>query len=187
MKKTILTVIALSLSFTLQAQEKPDQKDAKTKMEAFEAKTGSVLIKGIQEMGTINGTGTVTISCREFMDATSGKREYGITVRVKESGRLERSNTTLIDYDEIDSLLKGIDYISKIDKTATQLSGFEAVYNTKGDLRVISFSTRDGDIETAIQSGSIGSTTAYLTQGQLKHFRGYIQDAKTKIDEIKAK
>jgi len=39
----------------------------------------------------------------------------------------QQEDNTYIDYDEMDSLLKGIDYLSKVDFTGTSLTGFEAV------------------------------------------------------------
>lgn len=188
LKPLVISLGALGL-FTLiaSAQEaKPTQKEPKTKLEAFEAKTGMVIIKGLQDIGTVTGMGTVTVGCREFTDGNTGRKEYGITIEVKSSGRFERTDTTLIDYDEIESLLKGIDYISKVDKSATPLTLFEAIYKTKGDLRVTTFNgSPSGVIEAAVQSGYMGSATAYLSLDQLSKFRALIENAKTKLDSIK--
>jgi hypothetical protein len=49
-----------------------------------------------------------------------------------------------VDYDEIDSLLKGIDSMSMADRNSIPLTNFEAVYETKGALSVFTYSTGNG-------------------------------------------
>lgn len=127
-------VMFLSVAVLAFAQETPDASKSPpaTKLEAFSARTGIVLIKAFSTVGAVNGMGTVTIDAREFRDASNPKlREYGIAIAVKESGRLERENTSYIDFDEIDSLLAGIEYISKIDNSITTMQEFEGEYRTK--------------------------------------------------------
>lgn len=186
---SLITAILICGLFPLTpfAQEsKSGAKEPKTKLEAFEAQTGTVLIKGIGEIGSITGTGSIEVDCREFTDAGTTQKRYGITVEVAESGRFARPVTSFVDYDEIDSLLKGIDYISKIDNSVTSLSNFEAVYKTKGELRVTTFSSKKGEkIRAAVQTGSIVSATSFLSLDQLAKFRGMIAEAKSKLDSIK--
>jgi hypothetical protein len=80
-----------------------------TKLEKFQGRTGAVIIKGFTRMGLMTGTGgSVEVSSMEFTDAQTGRKEQGVLIEIKESGRLSRSGRSYIDYDEIDSLLKGI-------------------------------------------------------------------------------
>ena len=109
---------------------------------------------------------------------------YGLTVDVKEDSRLEREERAYVDYDEIDSLIKGIDYISKIDIGQTKLKNFEAHYRTKGELDVITFNGSRG-MTAAVAVGRISAVRAYLTQEKLKEFRQLVLDAKTTIDQIR--
>jgi hypothetical protein len=159
--------------------------EGKTNLETFQAKTGAVIIKGFTRQGSIRGVGgTVEVSNREFIDAQTGKKAYGVVVEVKESGRLERSNRSFIDYDEIDSLLKGIDYIAKIDSTVTKLKNFEAQYTTKGEFSVTVFNDAEG-LQVAITSGRFGGVSMYLKLEELVNFRKLITDAKAGLDEIR--
>jgi len=133
-------MMALSLNAAAQAPSQTQPDKPQTKIETFQARTGTVLIKNYSTIGTVSGLGgSVTVTSFEFVDPQSAKREYGIGVEATESGRLERSARSYVDYDEIDSLLKGIDYVSKIDVTQTKLSNFEAHYRTKGGSRYIRF------------------------------------------------
>jgi len=85
----------------------------------------------------------------------------GIVIDVKESGTYERSDRSFIDYDEIDSLFKGIDYISKVKPENTRLANFEAIYATKGDLKVVTFSSSGK--EAAAKPALIPSNTGRNT------------------------
>ena len=112
----ILSVAVPALSI---AQQAGDQEKAKTKLEAFVAQDGVVVIRGFSKVGDIRGQfgSSLVVETKEFTNAGSGKREHGITVQVKEAGRLERDHTSFVDFDEIPSLLKGLEYIGKVDKS----------------------------------------------------------------------
>ena len=86
-----------------------------------------------------------------------------------------------VDYDEIDSLVKGIDSISKANRNSTPLTNFEAVYETKGALSVFTYSTGSG-IHLAVSSGICGKVTARLETSDLNQLQTLIQNAKASID-----
>jgi hypothetical protein len=186
----VLTVIVLSSVVVRgRAQDQNTTREPKTKIEAFEAQSGSVVIRGFSKIGEMKGVygGNLTVQSIEFVNAATGKREYGITVDVKETDHLERSNRSFIDYDEIDSLVKGIDYVLKTDKSVTKLDNFQADYRTKGDLHISIFSTPGSNNETmaSLESGSIGSTSMFLKISDVQKFREFITAAKAKLDTIK--
>jgi hypothetical protein len=159
----------------------------KTKLQAFQAKTGSVVILGFSSVASIPGLygASTDIEAREMTDATSGSRTSGLRVEVKEGGTLERTETSYIDYDELGALLSGIDYIAKIDHNPTKLADFQAEFTTKGDLRVATFSSGDGKTLVAVKAGTIGGATAYYDMSQLRLFRGSVAKAKALLDSIK--
>ena len=115
MKLHALAFATLTLALPCPAQDqKSEQAPPKTKLQAFDALAGAVIIKGYSKIGAVAGMGQVSIDAKEFTNASSGRSEYGITIQVKEAGRLEREDTSFIDYEEIDSLLAGIDYVKAI-------------------------------------------------------------------------
>lgn len=177
-------ILAISASaFALTAQESVEHPKPTTKLEAFQSKTGTVIVRGFSTVGTIRGLGgTVTIDAREFRDASSPAiKTTGISITIKELSRIERENTSFIDYDEIDALIRGIDYIAKATKDITSLSNFEAEYRTKGDFRVVVFNDSNGGMSLALSSGRIGRTNAYLKLSDITEFRRLILDAKSKL------
>ena len=92
-----------------------------TKIEIFEARTGTVIVRGSVLIGSMSAqTGTVSVRAKESVEAGSGRKEYGIAVGMQEGGRPE--DATVIDYDELDSFLNGIDYIRKANPSMTSLA-----------------------------------------------------------------
>ena len=160
---------------------------AKTKLEAFEAQEGVVIIQGFSRMGELKGVygGSVAVLAKEFTHATTGKRESGIVIDVKEGGRIERNNRSFIDYDEIGALVKGLEYIGKADKSVTKLESFQVDYRTKGDLKVSTFNTPGGEVMVAVSSGRIGATSVHFKFADLNALHGLISGAKERLDAAK--
>jgi hypothetical protein len=184
----ILSVIIVSSPVAAQEPVETEL-EPRTKLEAFQARTGIVIIKGFSRIGLAAGLeGTsIEIETREFRDAASNSREYGITVEVREAGNAGRRSLSYIDYDEIDPLLKGLEYLSKIDNSVTQLNRFEADYRTRGDLLVTTASSRGGVITLAITSGRFRRATSFFRLEDLKVIRGLIIEAKNQLDAIQQK
>jgi len=174
-------LICSAVSF---AQDQAERKAPATKLEAFQSRTGVVLIRGYSEVGSLRGMGgDVSVDAREFRDGSNpnSPKTTGISITVKETGRLERENTSYIDVDEIDSLVKGIEYISKVSKDVTTLDLFEVDYRTKGDLRITVFNSSRGEISASVSSGTIGRTNAFIKLAELDKLRNLILTAKSKI------
>ena len=188
MRKILLaTILTIPLIAVAQEQADATKVPPATKLEAFSARTGIVLVKGFTNLGTVNGMGRVSIDVREFRDASNPKSaQYGVAFEVKESGRLERENTSYIDEDEIDSLIRGLDYISKIDRSVTTFGNFEAQYRTKGDLSLVVFSGSGGEISLAVSSGRIGRTRAFLKLADIEQIRTLLGEAKKATASAKA-
>lgn len=165
-------------------QSAPVEKETKTKLEAFQAQTGAVVIKGYSRIGKFSALGSVEVTAMEFTDAATDKKQTGVAIEIKESGRLENTDRSFIDYDEVDSLLKGIDYISKATADVTKLDQFEATYKTKGYFKATTYSS-SGKINVAISSGYIRPATAFLSLQQLGELRAMIAQAKQKLDSVK--
>lgn len=160
---------------------KPNQ--PKTKIEAFDGKTGAVIVRGFTTIGVVRGEmnlGDVRVEAVEIIEATSGSKVFGVKIDVEKDDRGGTENASFVDFDEIDSLLKGIDYISKLDTSATQMKTFQADYRTKDGLAVSTFSKTNGSVGTAVTAGE--TATVFLSREDLIEFRSFIAQAKSQID-----
>jgi len=156
-----------------------------TRLEAFDTNTDTVIVKATAPIGTVAAHGgEVSVRCREITDAGTGRRESGIIIDIAYGAQLE--GTTLIDYDELDSLLDGLDYLGKLDWSVTPLPDFSAAYTTKGGFRAEAHgSRRTGNIEFAVRSTRIIAPRFVLSRDQLGQLRSLVEQAKAKLDSLR--
>ena len=156
-----------------------------TKLEAFETNTDTVIIKATAPIGTVPAHGgEVSVRCREITDAGTGRRESGIVVDITFGGPMEAG--LLIDYDELDSLLDGMEYLGKLDWSVTSLPDFHAVYTTKGGFRAgARGSRRTGNIEFDVRNTRVNSPRLPLSRDQLGQLRSLVEQAKAKLDSLR--
>ena len=183
MRKFKLTSIALAagllLAFTGQAQ---DTNTLKTEIQVFEAQTGTVIIKGFTLVGSVSAAaGTVSVMAKESTDTANRVKLYGMAVVFDSNQEREMA---VIDYNELDSLLDGIDYLGKITANASPMTGFEAGLTTKSGFRVIAFSSRrKGTIQYFLQFS--GSSRISLLPEQLTQFENLVSQAKAALDSLR--
>ena len=158
-----------------------------TKMEALASRSGFVVVLGFSSIGTVNGMyGTsVEVQARETRLPQTDTVAYGAWVRVTEAGSYEKKSASYVDYDEIDPLLRGIDFITRADRSVTRLGSFQAEYRTQGDLTVSTFSSSSGEVLAGITSGEISSAQAFFPLSQLNLVRGLLARAKEVLDSIR--
>lgn len=157
----------------------------KTKLEALEAGTGTLIIRGAAWIGTVSAKGgAVSVRCREVTDTVSGRREYGLAIGVTETGHPEAA--TLIDDDEIGALMSALDTLNKLDWSVTSLSNFAAVYTTRGELTLAALGRqRQSSIEYAVRGAYPGVATVSLSRDQLSQLQHLVAQAKEKLDSIR--
>jgi hypothetical protein len=98
----------------------------------------------------------------------------------------QRRDFLIVDYDEMDSLVSGIDYLGKISYDATALQSFDAGFTTRSGVRIAAFSTvRQGGIHTYLQFGDAPRIS--LASDQLAQFENLIAQAKSSLDALKNK
>jgi hypothetical protein len=163
---------------------------SKTKLESLEEIPETVIIRGMTPIGSISskaatGTGNVTVRTREVIDVGSDRREYGIAIGVAEGSHPHETIT--VDYEEIASLLNAIDYLNKLDWSATSLKRFDAVYTMKSSLRIAALARqRSSPIEFAVRTCRLNETTVLLSRDQLAQLRGFIEQARIQLDTLRS-
>ena len=70
----------------------------------------------------------------------------------------------------------------------TPLPDYDVGYTTGGWLRLVVYTSikRPGTTQTALQSGHASRTRILLSSDQLAEFQNLIQQAKTKLDSLRA-
>jgi len=162
----------------------------KTAIERFTTKYGAAIVRGQTDLGTIygdfaGGGASVRLTALELINAESGERAYGLAVHVTQND--VRNNSSFVDFDEIDSLIAGFDYIKRVQKTVTSLSEFEADYRTKGDLQLAVVDRADGRRIYGVSSGAIAGSMVALSEDTAGKFREMLVRGKSMLDSAKAR
>jgi hypothetical protein len=182
---SLLFLLASAVAVSAQdAQPSPTPEEFQTKLESLMSEIGAVIVKGFTRVGSMNGSrGAAFVTAWEVTEARSGRKALGVTVEVSDStqNRPDFEERAYIDYDELAPLLKGIDYILKLDDKATKLSRYEAQYQTRGGLVLVTFSTPDGS-RTAISTWGGRRPRFVLRQTGLAEFKNLLESAKDVLD-----
>ena len=158
--------------------------EGRNKLEALELKYETLLVKGFARITTVEING-IRIDAVDVRDTRTGERAMGIVVYIREAGERPRDARAMIDYNEIDPLLKAIDTASKIGEGETRLVGFEGRYKTLGDLEMVVFRQTRTGIAVTLTAGICDKVTESLSLDELGKFRAMIAEAKMRLDEIK--
>ena len=92
----------------------------------------------------------------------------------------------MIDYEEIEGLVKIVDTMIKADDNVTKLSHFEERYRTRGDFEEMVFKQQTGtSVAAAIEGGFFDRLRLFLIMDDLVKLRYMIVQAKERLDEVK--
>ena len=160
----VLVLVPLIVSAQVKKEDKA--KEPATKLEAFLAKKGKLIIKEFYDLGQMPGRYGSKVKFTALVIYEPGQesqRVRGLKIEVSEGGRYERSNTSFLDLEEIESLSKGIEYMiglsakwKGINKEYT-----EVVFSTKGDFN-IGFYQKGAEQGAFSSSGYIGKVTCFF-------------------------
>ena len=190
---TMAAVLLVCCSTCVVAQERwrrlPPQRDAtfyapRNKLEEFEARQSAVLIKGRTWVATLRAqNGSARVEATELREAGNSSRATGVTITINspDPGDVR----CMVDYEEIDDLVKAFDAMAKADDSTTKLTHFELHYRTRGDFEIIVFKQVSGGIAAAIEGGFFERTRVLLTLDDFTKLRWMIVQAKEKLDEIR--
>ena len=171
----------------LPAPRDPQFYQPRNKLEDFEGRAETLLIKGRHWVGTLRTqNGTARVEATEIRDTTASTTASGVVITIVADGGPPGEIRGLIDYDEIDLLLKAMDTALKAGDGISRLSHFEVRYRTKGDFEVMVFKQMENNaIAAAIEGGFFDRSRLYLTLDDLTKLRWMISQAKDQLNEIK--
>ncbi len=158
--------------------------EPRTKLEAIEDRHSTVVIKGFTRITTVEVRG-VRVDAIDMRELGNVARAKGLVVVLREGGERPDDNRAFVDYEEIEPLLNAIDAISRVDETATKLAGFEARYKTLGDLEIGVFRQTSRGTAVVLTTGICDRATTTVSLDDLAKIRAMIQEAKSRLDEIR--
>jgi hypothetical protein len=184
MRSFCFVIIALCGCLALNAGAQSSTNAPATEIENFELQTDTVMVKGFGQTGSVTtDDGVISVRCKESHDVTTGRKLYGISVALDSN---QVHGFLVVDYDELDALIKGLNYLSSISYDVTPLPSFDASFTTRSGLRIGAHSERrQGVIE--IYMNFAGSTKVTLTSDQFAQFQNLINQARTSLDVTRGK
>jgi hypothetical protein len=159
----------------------------RNKLEDFEGRVETLLIKGRHWVGTIRAqNGFARVEATEIRDTVTSAAASGAMITIVADGGPAGEIRSLIDYEEIDPLLKAMDAAAKAGDGITRLSHFEVRYRTKGDFEIMVFKQLDNNvIAAAMEGGFFDRARLYLSIDDLVKLRWMISQAKDQLDQAK--
>jgi hypothetical protein len=164
--------------------------EPRTKLEALDERHGIVVIKAFTRITTIEVNG-VRVDAVDMRELGGVGRARGIVVSLREGAARQGAdnrttdNRAFIDYEEIEPLVNAIDAVARVDESVTRMPGFEARYTTLGDLEVGVFRQTRSGTAVVLTTGICDRVTQPMTLDDLAKVKAMIQEAKTRLDEIK--
>lgn len=164
--------------------------EPRNQLENYDSLLETVLIKGRTPVGSVNGRGgAARVEALEIRDTSDGSRATGVVVTLNSTSTNASDQsveaTAMIDYSEIDSLIKGLDTVARADDTVTKLTQFEAHYRSKVDFEIVVFKQTTGGLAVAVEAGYPARARVLMSLDDLAKLRWLILQAKTRLDEAK--
>jgi hypothetical protein len=173
----------------LPAPRDPQFYEPRNKLEEFDGRMETLLIKGRTWVGTVRAqNGSVRIEAIEIRDSLDSSRATGVIITIvpSETNAPAEEIRSLIDYDEIDKLVNVLDTMAKADEKVTKLVNFEERYRTRGDFEAIVYRQISGaGAAAAIEGGFFDRVRLLMAMEDLTKLRWFIAQAKDKLDEAK--
>jgi hypothetical protein len=167
----------------------PQFYEPRNKLEDFDGRMETLLIKGRTWVGTVRAqNGSARVEAIEIRDSLDSSRATGviITIVAAEANAPAEEIRSLIDYDEIDKLVNVLDTMAKADEKVTKLVNFEERYRTRGDFEAIVYRQISGaGASAAIEGGFFDRVRLLMAVEDLTKLRWFIAQAKDKLDEAK--
>lgn len=198
-RSLMLAMFVIAASFTsVQAQRRwqrlpaprdPQFYEPRNKLEDFDGRMETLLIKGRTWVGTVRAqNGSARIEAIEIRDSLDSSRATGVIITIvpTEANAPTEEIRSLIDYDEIDKLVNVLDTMAKADEKVTKLVNFEERYRTRGDFEAIVYRQISGaGAAAAIEGGFFDRVRLLMAVEDLTKMRWFIAQAKEKLDEAK--
>jgi hypothetical protein len=156
-----------------------------TYFEAYAAVSDAPLVKGMSSIGLLNSqiTYPVEVRAERLVNLQTTNTLYAVSLRTRLASR--QVQVDYIDYDELDGLIRGLQWVSQADHSATPMDNFEAIYRTRCGLTILKVSNA-GKFTIAIKSAEPGAARNQMAPFVLDDLGRYLTAAKAKLDSVAA-
>ncbi len=180
MKKLIL-LLTLSIAAAVNGQI---TNAPRTYFEAFNATPDVLLIKGSSTIDTLNNqiNFPVEIRAERMTNPQTTNSVYAVSLRTTFPQLVQ---VDYVDYDELDALIRGVQFIAQANSSITPLDNFEAVIRTRSGLSIAKLG-RGNKVIISITSGNTNVVHNQMPAFVLDQLGRDLTAAKAKLDVVTA-
>lgn len=186
MRMIATLIVALSMSATAPAQDEASARSsAGSRLDALSARSGLLLVTNYTDVGGMGGetVGRIKVQAQEVRDTANPKvAQLGLAITIEEPGRAVRLSIAYVDDDEIDALIKGIDYLAKLTPGGTALRNVNGLYRTRGGFTVSVLDQNELVVSTGVPRAMVLMPVAGISR-----LRQLLWDGKAALDLQKQK
>lgn len=182
--KTTLFLILLTCNFLTFGQI--DTAVSKTSLESFSARSGSILEKKWFDIGEMSKA-EIKIRVLQIKDLTTNQKTAGAVIETHipyGSSYNVQNRTAYLDMDEIDGLIKAVNYI-KANLDTVPLEYTELKYTSRGDFEFGVF-LQNNKWTVYLQTSDYSNSTVYLKVTEIDYFLQRIIECQTKLNQLMA-
>jgi hypothetical protein len=178
--KKILLLLALGVAWTLHAQT---TNSPRTYFEAYNAVADAPLLKGNSVIGTLNNqiNYPVEIRAEALTNLLSSNVVYAVSLRTRIAAK--QLEVDYVDYDELDGLIRGIQFVSQTDHSQIPMDNFEAAYRTRCGMSILKVSNGN-KVTIVLKSGDTLGARNQMASFVLDDLGRYLTAAKAKLDAL---
>ena len=151
---------------------------------AANATPDAVLVKGMTVIGTLANQVSYPVEVRaeRLTNLQTTNTVYAVSLRTRLQ---QQTQVDYIDYDELDTLIRSLGYLSQAGSSITPMDNFEAVFRTRGGLSIakVGRGTKTAITMTSADTFAVHNEMASFVLDDLAR---YLTAAKAKIDSIVA-
>lgn len=185
MKLIVAVLVSSVMAHLIHAQSLPSATNATpTKIEMLEATTNAIIVKGLGDAGSVSvGSGVMVFQLKESFNADTGARLHGLSLDYAQSNYHRRE---LIDYDELNLLIKAIDYILSVNHNVTRLPNFMVQFRTRTGFQVIGIGNQRQSFTEMYLQFSSGERMP-VNPTQMAQLRGMLANCAVALEALGAR
>lgn len=161
-----------------------------TRLEAMLNHASVVVVRGYTDVGTLQGDqeSAVSVVAVELSHPGQDRKAYGLAIGVRQG---DRATLTYVDDDEAESLIAGLDYLGRMDNSATRLTSYEGQLRTKAGMEIANVSSSGSrvvlvkGVEFVPEVGQPVWATAQFPIGRIADVRQLIVAGKDAVERAR--
>jgi hypothetical protein len=180
----LVGIAVVSLAAPATSQEQAKTEVPKTRLEAFLATKGSLVVKDFYAIGSMRGLELEAVALLE--PGKESQKVRGLRAEITEYGRVSNTHSSFLDMDELAGLVQAVDYMDKLlnEWRGQKREAYtEVVFATKGDFR-LGFYQKGDEQKIFVSSGLIGKADFYAEPKDLPRLREMLMQASEKLKAL---